>query len=229
MDKTKYAYEENYFKTYFPKELKKFTSKDVKKNKNWFWGWFRYLNKFTDLKNGKERKVLEIGCAVGSFSSILKDYNFDIYASDISKYVIKFAKKFYPEIKFYNFDVQKEIPINEQFDLVFSFEVLEHLENPQKALENIYKKLSPNGILICSTPPPYMRFINMKDHINVKSAEQWHEIFEEIGFKKNQINIEQVAFIPFLYRYSKYLSLAIPLKINFPYINSTYFLIAMKL
>lgn len=228
MNKEKFKYEEDYFITYLPKRLEKFTSQDIRRVKNWFWGWFKYLNKFVDLKNGNNRKVLEVGCAIGAFSSILKEHNFDVYASDISSYVINYARKFWPEIKFFKFDIQEEIPINEQFDIIFAFEVLEHLKNPQKALENMRKRLSLNGTLICSTPPAYKRFANIRGHINVKSAQGWRNILEEVGFQKNMIEIKQVTFIPFLYRYFKKLSLAIPIRINLPYFNVSIFLIARR-
>ena len=228
MEIKEYQYRENYFKDYYPKELNKFTLKDIQKIRNWFWGWFKYLNKFVDIKNGNNRKVLEIGCAIGGFSSLLKEHNFDVYASDVSSYIISYARKFWPGIKFFEFDIQEGIPINEQFDIIFSFEVLEHLKDPEKALENMYKKLSPNGTLICSTPPPYKRFINIKGHINVKSAQEWRNILEKVGFQKDRVKIEQVAFMPFLYRYSKKLSLVIPIRINLPYFNESIFLIARR-
>ncbi len=226
MDKC--IYEKDYFKDYYPNNLENSTSKGIQKIKNWFFGWFNYLNKFINLENGNNRKVLEIGCAMGVFCSILKEHNFDVYAGDVSFYAIEHARKLWPGIKFYRFDIQEGIPINEQFDIIFSFEVLEHLENPEKALRNIYDKLSPNGILICSTPPPYKRFLEIKGHINVKSKQEWQEILEKVGFQKDNIKVKQVGFMPFLYRYSKKLSLVMPIKVNLPYFISTYFLLVKK-
>lgn len=228
MEIKEYQYEEDYFKDYFPKELNKFTPKDIKKVRNWFWGWFKYLDHFVNLENGNNRKVLEVGCAIGAFSSILNEHNFDVYASDVSAYVISYARKFWPEIKFFKFDVQKEIPINEQFDIIFAFEVLEHLQNPLIALKNMYAKLSLGGVLVCSTPPPYKRFMSIKGHINVKSAQEWDNILQEAGFRGNKIKIKQVVFIPFFYRYSRKFSLALPLNINLPYFNESIFLITRR-
>jgi len=228
MEIKEYQYEEDYFKDYFPKELNKFTPKDIKKVRNWFWGWFRYLNKFVNLRDGNNRKVLEIGCAIGGFSSLLKERNFDVYTSDISSYVINYARKFWPEIKFYEFDIQEGIPINEQFEIIFAFEVLEHLGNPLEALKNMYKKLFLNGTLICSTPPPYKKYFKIKGHVNIKSKEEWFNLFQQAGFLKQNIFIKQVNFMPYFYRFSKFFSFTIPLKFNLPYFNSTYFIIAKK-
>lgn len=228
MTNEKRIYEKTYFDTYYSKNLKELTQQDVKKIKNWFWGWFKYLNKFASLQEGRNRRVLEIGCALGVFSSLLKERGFDVSASDISPYIINFARQLFSGIKFYNFDVQREIPLDGLFDFICSFEVLEHLADPLAALKNIYAKLSLNGVMVCSTPPPDKKYMNITGHVNLKSAQQWQEILLRAGFQKDKIKIKQVSFLPFLYRYSKILSLAIPLKINFPYFNSTYFLIAYK-
>ncbi|MDD4606955.1 MAG: class I SAM-dependent methyltransferase [Patescibacteria group bacterium] len=220
-------YKKEYFNNYY-KNLKKNTNYEIKRNINWFWGWFKYLNRFIDLRDGKGSKVLEVGCAIGAFSSILYNHNFNVYASDFSKYILSVAKKEHPKIKFYNFDVQKEILINEKFNYIFSFEVLEHLHSPILALKNMYDKLLLNGILVCSTPPPYKKFVDINGHINVKSAQDWANILQKAGFQKNKIKIKQVLFLPFFYRYSKKFSFVIPIKINLPYFNSTYFIIAQK-
>jgi len=221
-------YNKDYFLNYYTKKLERLELSDVKKVCNWFWGWFRYLNKFVDLKNGNQKKVLEIGCAIGGFSSILQKHNFDVHASDFSEYALEHAKRLWPKMKFYQVDVAQDISIDEKFHFIFSFEVLEHLENPEKALQNMYNKLKPDGVLICSTPPPYEKFMNVTGHVNVLRAEEWHKLLERAGFSKESIKIKQVAFLPFFHRYSQFLSRAIPIKMNLPYFNSTYFLIAEK-
>jgi 2-polyprenyl-3-methyl-5-hydroxy-6-metoxy-1,4-benzoquinol methylase len=51
---------------------------------------------------------LEIGCSHGIFSSLLKNHGFGVYASDISDYAVRYARKFYPEIKFFKRMLKKE-------------------------------------------------------------------------------------------------------------------------
>lgn len=219
-------YNKNYFLNYYPKRIEDLTASDIQKIRNWFWGWYKFLSKYIKLADGNNRKVLEIGCAIGGFASILQEHNFNVYASDFSTYVLEHAKKLWPNITFLQLDIQKEIGIQEQFDYIFAFEVIEHLENPQQAIANMRQKLSPNGVLICSTPPPYQKFVDIKGHINIKNAPEWQKILEQAGFRKENIQIENASFLPFLYRYSKHLSIAFPLKVNLPYFNSTFFLIA---
>mgnify|MGYP006162022301 CR=1 FL=1 len=49
-------------------------------------------------------------------------------------------------------DVNKLEFEEEIFDLVFILEVLEHLKEPKKAIDQIYKILKSNGTIIVSTP-----------------------------------------------------------------------------
>lgn len=50
------------------------------------------------------------------------------------------------------------------FDVVIATEVLEHLYNPQKAIDEIYRVLKPGGICIVSTPFFYIYHPDPKDY-----------------------------------------------------------------
>lgn len=218
-------------KFYEARAYGKFNLDNLKKSKNWFFGWLRYLNKFLDLKFGKGRKSLEIGCGFGAVSNLLSERGFEAYATDISQYAIREAKKLSPQIKFLKFDVQKKIPFDGKFDLIVAIEVLEHLPFPEKAIINIYKKLKKKGFFVCSTPFPYQRYLyseKMLGHLNVKHPREWKSIFEKVGFKEKRLRIKPVFFLPFLYRFHRMLSLVLPFNFNLPFTNSTVFYIAQK-
>lgn len=218
-------FEQDYFCGWYKKIIGSFSESDLKRSRKWFWAWFNYLNNFADLKNGNGRKVLEIGCANGGAASILYDRGFDVYASDISNYAINKAKKFLPKIKFYKIDVEKEIPLKERFDIIYAFEVIEHLKNPQKAIKIMKKSLNKNGLLICSTPPAARPDI-YKDptHINLKNKDQWKKIFENMGFSK--IIMKHVAYFPILWRLYSRFNFVFPFGIVSRFVFSPLFIIA---
>ena len=222
----------DYGRNYFNKHLgavENFTEAELIRNKNWFSGWLNYLDKYVDLKDGRGRRVLEVGCAIAAPSSLLAERGFEVFASDISSYAISKAKKLSPTVRFFTFDIQKDIPIGSKFDLILAFELLEHLLEPEKAVKNMYEKLAHKGYLVCSTPFPYKRYISLPAHVNVLYPNQWRSIFEKAGFWSQNLQMSKVSFTPLLYRFHKFFSKAIPFGLDLPYINSTVFIIAQKI
>lgn len=221
-------FEENYFLGHYKRNVGNFAARDLQKSINWFYGWFKYLQKFVDLKNGKGRRVLEIGCSIGGASSILVDRGFDVFASDTSEYALtkasKLARDIGRKISFYRFDVQKKIPINEKLDIIYAFEVIEHLKNPTKAIINMKDRLKKGGVLICSTPNGHTEIYRDPTHINVKTENAWRKTFKEAGF--SNIKTSQVSFLPFFYKFSKHFHVILPFAIYSKYINSPLFIVA---
>ncbi|MEM1207604.1 MAG: class I SAM-dependent methyltransferase, partial [Acidobacteriota bacterium] len=57
-----------------------------------------------------------------------------------------------PGIEFGVFDVMEGPLPGEPYDLICLFEVIEHLEDPGAALENLKASLRPGGLVVLSTP-----------------------------------------------------------------------------
>jgi len=107
---------------------------------------------FSEKPEGK--RILEIG--VGGEGGIiihLKKDN-DVYGLDASVSAQKNCERLGLKIKLANVD-KETLPFdNEFFDVVFAFEVFEHLANPQFVLEEIRRVLKENGLCVISTPNP---------------------------------------------------------------------------
>lgn len=219
-------FEENYFAGYYKGMVGEFEQTDLARAERWFWGWFQAVNKDINLKKGEGRRVLEIGCSIGGAALILKKRGFEVYASDISKYALDKAAKLQPDVKFLRWDVHKKFPLDVKFDLVYGFEVIEHLENPQLALKNIKVILKPKGKVLFSSPFPYKYVYRDPTHINVKKSEEWRKIFTSLGYRK--LKLKRVSFLPLLYRLSKRFHIILPFSINSRFVNSTLFIIGSK-
>jgi 2-polyprenyl-3-methyl-5-hydroxy-6-metoxy-1,4-benzoquinol methylase len=101
--------------------------------------------------NNHNNKVLELGCADGSFSSLLKKKGFDVYAIDISASAIEKAKQ--TGIKAEVGNLEERINHNEDyFDIVIATEVIEHLYDTDFFLKEIKRVMKKNGHLFLSTP-----------------------------------------------------------------------------
>lgn len=220
------TFEENYFDGYYKKMVGDFSHQDLIRSEQWFWGWIYFLDKYINLKTKTKRKILEVGCSIGGAAKILSERGFDVYASDISKLAVEKAQKNLPNVNFFTWDVEKKLPRKELFDVIYGFEVIEHLPNPAKSLKNIRNALSPRGQVIFSTPFPYEYVYRDPTHISVKAPAEWLEIFKNAGY--TDIRLQPATFLPLLYKFSKFFSIAFPFTINSRYINSTLFIIAKK-
>lgn len=96
----------------------------------------------------KKKRLLDIGSGAGDFPEAIKHYlpNLDVYGVDISRKAINFAKKTYPNINFFVADAAK-LPFRSGFfDYVSCFDVIEHVEDPDKTVREIGRILKKGGI-----------------------------------------------------------------------------------
>ena len=216
------SFDRKYYRRFFDK----YTIKEFDTYCRWALGWIKFLDRYLPLKKGKGRRVLELGASTGYFSKFLKDRGFEVVASDVSDFIVKKGKKLQKGIDFRKIDVEKKISVKGKFDYIVTFETLEHLKSPEKAMKNILNKLKDDGVLVFSTPFPTKRSLADPTHISVHEEKWWLGLGEKVGFKKRKL--VHATFIPFLYRISSVFSLGFPLKSDIPFVNSTCFFIFKK-
>lgn len=103
------------------------------------------LDKINSLPGGK---LLDIGCGPGFLLSAVNSH-WDKYGVDISAVALDYAKKFAT--------VQKgEFPclnyVADGFEVVVMNHVIEHLSDPIRYVQECYRVLKPEGIIIIATP-----------------------------------------------------------------------------
>jgi len=110
------------------------------------------LKLIKDLPTGK---ILDIGCGAGDLCETMFRRGFDVKGIDFSDEAIELCKQRVPIDEAQGrmrFEKQGMYDIHETFDIVFLFEVLEHIEDDQSVLRKIYDLLTPKGYLILSVP-----------------------------------------------------------------------------
>ncbi len=115
-------------------------------------------------------KILEIGSGIGNISQFFLQKEHDISLSDIRENYRQFLSRKFdqrnPEIL--DIDVVREDfdvvhkDLFGSFDTIFALNVVEHIEDDHKAVENCVKMLKPNGKLIILVPA-FMSLYNRFD------------------------------------------------------------------
>jgi len=132
------------------------------------------------------KRVLDIACGVGYGSQILHLAGASrVVGVDVCPDTIQYAQQHYSAsgIDFVCSDAEHfEYP--EPFDVVVSFETLEHLRYPEKFLERIRRSLAPKGEFLLSVPLGETRHFDPY-HLHKYTQGEIFALLEKAGFLIN--------------------------------------------
>lgn len=131
------------------------------------------------VKPGPDHKILDIGCGAGYFLFMtLERYRkqgfnptvvgIDISDNQLSYMVQRMAKEGVDAVAVHASGEYLPFPDN-SFDLITCSEVIEHVRNPDRALQDMYRILKPGGLLLISTP-------------SITAEEWWARILKPFSF-----------------------------------------------
>lgn len=132
--------------------------------------------------------LLEIGCGEGRGIELLKDKCTSYTAIDKIQAVIDDLSAKYADIKF----IQDNIPPfnkveDNAYDVIISFQVIEHIKKDRQFLEEIKRVLKPGGKALLTTPNIKLSLTRNPWHIREYTAEQLtqlaSEIFDNVSMK----------------------------------------------
>jgi SAM-dependent methyltransferase len=98
--------------------------------------------------------VLDAGCGVGYGTAHLAQAARSVVGIDVSEQAIAQARAWYarPNATFEVGDVASLPHADASFDVVCSFETIEHLRDPARLVEEAARVLRRPGVFVCSTP-----------------------------------------------------------------------------
>lgn len=144
----------------------------------------------------KNCKILEIGPGPGILLKELKLKGFDVCGFEISTEQRKLSKK-HTDVKILDVDLRTNIPKIEKFDLICMFQVLEHIDEPIRFLNNVKKLLKNNGTLIIEVPnlndfvlksnQKYAEWYWQKAHNQYFTPDSLEKTIKSAGFKKIEL------------------------------------------
>lgn len=103
----------------------------------------------------KGGNVLDLGCGLGRYFPFLKGSK--ITGLDFTQKVLDQARADHLDLdpKVDNWDIAKnglKLYEDNTFDFIFCGEVIEHMENPQALIDEMYRVVKKGGIVITTTP-----------------------------------------------------------------------------
>lgn len=127
----------------------------------------RVINNFYNnikslLKNLPAQNALEVACGPGFSTRYLTQMRPDINwsASDVEEGLVTEAQNRNPQVKIRQESIYQMSSGENTFDLVIALEVLEHLERPEQAIQEL-KRVTKKYCLVSVPHEPLWRLLNM--------------------------------------------------------------------
>lgn len=151
------------------------------------------LDKFEKFR--KTNRILDVGCGHGFFLEIAKKRGWKVYGSDFAEGCVKICKDKGIDMHLGSMTADAFIP--EMFDVITSFEVLEHINTPNQELILLNQLLRKGGVMYVTTPNfnSLLRYrlgeqydvINYPEHLIYFTRKTLQTAFEKNGFKKQKV------------------------------------------
>jgi 2-polyprenyl-3-methyl-5-hydroxy-6-metoxy-1,4-benzoquinol methylase len=101
-------------------------------------------------KYRKTNRLIDVGCGIGYFLEIAKQRGWEVFGTEYTDNAVEICRK-----KGINMQQGVLDSMNYEtgyFDVITSFEVMEHINNPNSEVENFSKILRQGGLLYITTP-----------------------------------------------------------------------------
>jgi SAM-dependent methyltransferase len=169
--------------------------------------WFRNRNRLLIWALGTHfpaaRRFLEVGCGTGFvLSGIQRAFpRLELAGSELFLEGLVFARTRLPEVPLYQMDAV-HIPFEAEFDVVGAFDVLEHIEEDQAVLGQLFQAVKPGGGLLLTVPhhPSLWSEADVKAcHKRRYTRQELVRKVESAGFQTRRVTSFVTLLLPFMW------------------------------
>ena len=175
------------------------------------------IKKFNELFINKSIDALDIGCGSGEMMEILNSFGSKTYGIDFSKEAIEICKK--KKLAVNQTDLDTGIKFDDdQFDLVWAGDVLEHVFDPMYLLKEIRRVLKKDGYLFFSIPND-LHF--SKRILTLLGNSYQHSAYKKSGAYKHH-TFFSLSLLKFFFDKNDFSIIDLNRKIRLPIINTRF-------
>jgi len=109
----------------------------------------RAFLKASGSKQTQELKVLEVGSGMGFFLDVCEEFGINAEGCDVNAAAVRHANRERSRVRLGTLD---SFYVNDTFDAIFAFNLIEHLPHPKSFLDEAHRVLRPGGTLVLETP-----------------------------------------------------------------------------
>ena len=152
-------------------------------------------------KYRKTNRILDVGCGIGYFLEVAKERGWEVHGTEYTDKALEICRSKGIEMQEGKLDPSKFD--NESFDIITSFEVLEHINNPQEEVTNFNRLLRPGGLIYLTTPnfnsllrhrlKERYNVIAYPEHLSYYTPKTLKNLFLSQGFKTLQIQTTGIS------------------------------------
>ncbi|HEX5002387.1 MAG TPA: methyltransferase domain-containing protein [Bacteroidia bacterium] len=150
----------------------------------------------------KTNRLIDVGCGLGFFLVEAAKRGWEVYGTEYSNAAVTTCAA--KGIRMKQGELNAADWPADHFDIVTSFEVLEHLNNPNHEIDQIKSILRPGGLFYCTTPnfdtlERYLlkadhNVIGYPEHLSYYTAGTIHKLLTSHGFVREKVLLTGISF-----------------------------------
>ena len=141
--------------------------------------------------------LLDVGCSHGAFVALSALAGYKSAGLELSPWVVEYAQETF-KVPILKGPIEAQGFKTASFDVITLFDVLEHLQDPCRTIQECARILSPGGILVIQTPrfltattheqlqkatDPFLKMMLPDEHLFLFSEQSVGRLLEETGLK----------------------------------------------
>lgn len=162
------------------------------------------LDQFESVR--KTNRLLDVGCGIGYFLDVAKERGWEVYGTEFTDKAIEICES--KGIKMHKGPLNPSNYNLESFDVITSFEVIEHINTPNLEVSNISKLLRKEGLFYITTPNfnstlryylgPKYNVIGWPEHLSYYTPSTIENLMKRHSLKKVFIQTTGISITRFL-------------------------------